>query len=90
MFLKNSRYSGLPTVTDSDAAGRSVTAVKFRRLPVATGEETVMHDHDKLDVMAYQRYRDGTQFWRIADASSELEAGELVAITGRKIPVPER
>lgn len=90
MFLKNSRYYGLATVTTTDARGVEVQAVKLRRLPAASGEDTQVKDHDQLDVMAQQRYREPTQFWRIADANSELEANELVRVTGRRIAVPEK
>lgn len=88
MFLKNSRYFDLPTVTAPDALGREVQAVKLRRLPVTQGEDTEVHDHDQLDVMSHRRYRDGTRYWHIADANSELEANELVRTTGRHINVP--
>lgn len=90
MFLKNSRYYPLATVTTTDARGREVQAVKLRRLPTVGGEDTVVRDHDQLDVMAQQRYNEPTQFWRIADANSELEANELVRTTGRHINVPEK
>lgn len=88
MFLKNSRYDGTPTVTARDAGGRDVQAVGLRRLPVTAGESTQVHDHDQLDVMSQRRYRDGTQFWHIADANSDLEANQLVAVSGRHISVP--
>jgi hypothetical protein len=88
MFLKNSRYYGLPTVTTVDGRGREVQAVELRRLPATSGEVTVVHGHDQLDMMSYLRYRDGTGFWRIADANTELEANELVRVEGRGIDVP--
>jgi len=90
MFLKNSRYYGLPTMTATDAAGRQVTALQPRRLPAQDGEQTVVHAHDQLDVMGWRRYRDGTRFWHIADANSELEANTLVAEPGRRIDVPSK
>lgn len=88
MFLKNSRYDGVPTVTARDANGREVQAVSLRRLPATSGEDTQVHDHDQLDVMSQRRYRDGTRFWHIADANSDLEANNLVAVSGRRIRVP--
>lgn len=88
MFLKNSRYHGLPTVAGIDAMGREVQAVELRRLPGTAGEGTVVHGHDQLDVMSHRRYRDGTRYWHIADANTELEAGELVRSEGRTIDVP--
>lgn len=90
MFLKNSRYNGTPTVTARDANGREVQAVSLRRLPVTSGEKTQVHDHDQLDVMSHRRYKDGTKFWHVADANSDLEANNLVAVSGRYINVPEK
>jgi len=90
MFLKNSRYNGTPTVTTHDASGREVQALTLRKLPATSGERTQIHDHDQLDVMSQRRYRDGTRFWHIADANSDLEANALVAVTGRYINVPEK
>jgi hypothetical protein len=90
MFLKNSRYNGTPTVTTRDANGREVQAVSLRRLPVTSGEKTQVHDHDQLDVMSHRRYQDGTKFWHVADANSDLEANNLVAVSGRYINVPEK
>jgi hypothetical protein len=90
MFLKNSRYFGLATVTAKDVKGRHVTAVKLRRLPVTTAMPTSVQPHDQLDIMADARYRDATRYWHIADANSELEAAELTRTPGRVIKVPER
>ena len=90
MFTKNSRYYALPTVTTTDALGHDVQAVILRRLPATTGEDTEIRDHDQLDVMSHLRYRDGTRYWHIADANSELEANELVHTTGRRINVPAK
>ena len=42
MFLKSSRYYGLPTVTTRDRAGREVAAVKLRPLPATAGEAYVV------------------------------------------------
>jgi hypothetical protein len=89
MFLDNSRYAGLPVTTAPDARGRPATAVKLRRLPPVEGEAVVVHEHDQLDVMSHQRYRDGTRFWHVADANSELQANALVREPGRTIAVPE-
>lgn len=90
MFLKNSRYFDLPTVDAEDATGHAVKAVKLRRLPATPGEATTVHGHDQLDVMSHLRYRDGTRFWHVADANSELEANTLVATAGRRIDVPTK
>jgi hypothetical protein len=88
MFLKNSRYFNTPTTIALDASSREVKVLTLRRLPSTSGESTQVHDHDKLDVMSHRRYADGTKFWYIADANSDLEANNLVAVTGRHINVP--
>ena len=95
MFLNNSRYFGLKTVTTKDAKGRPVTAVALRRLPFAPGTETLVKGNDRLDVMAQRRYSDPTKFWHIADANTELEANDLLEQRphlkeARIISVPEK
>lgn len=90
MFLKNSRYFNTPTSIARDANDREVKVITLRRLPATRGESTQIHDHDQLDVMSHRRYADGTKFWYIADANSDLEANNLVAVSGRHINVPEK
>lgn len=90
MFLKNSRYYQLATVTVRAASGQNVTAVKFRRLPVESGQDAVAQGTDRLDIMASTRYGDAARYWHIADANSELEAEKLVTPVGRIIQVPEK
>jgi hypothetical protein len=88
MFLKNSRYYNTPTVIAKDANNREVKALTIRSLASVTGEPTQIHDHDQLDVMSHRRNHDGSKFWHIADANSDLEANNLVAVSGRVIKVP--
>jgi len=89
MFLKNSRYFGLPTVVARDRGGREVVAVKLRRLPAVAGDARTVQGHDRLDVMSDAGYRDATRYWHIADANTELEAEELTRTAGRIIAVPK-
>ena len=88
MFLPNSRYASLKTIAVKLKDGREVQAVTLRRLPSPTGAPTVVKGTDRLDVMAERQYADGTRYWRIADANTELEANELVREAGRIIEVP--
>ena len=90
MFLRNSRYSGVPTITATGPDGQTVTAVQLRVVPETPGRPTLVRSGDKLDVMSDRYYRDGTRGWHIADANSELEANTLVRRDGRVIAVPER
>jgi nucleoid-associated protein YgaU len=89
MFLKNSRYAGLPVVDATDRHGATLAAVKLRPLPATPGDPVTVQAHDQLDAMSEQRYGDATRYWRIADANSELEAASLLHPTGRPITVPK-
>lgn len=91
MFLKNSRYYGLPTVgAHGPRADGSVSLVKLRPLPDTPGDPTAIRGHDQLDAMSETRYGgDATRYWHVADANSELEAAELTRTTGRVIDVPK-
>lgn len=88
MFLENSRYARLPQVETKTIDGRTVVAVKLRRLPEVEGDPVTVEGASRLDVMAQRNFQDGTMFWHIADANSELEATELVRVVGRIISVP--
>lgn len=77
-FHTNSRYVDQPTVEVETASGRRARALRLRRLPATTGEPVKVKDHDRLDLLAHERLRDGTKFWQIADANTELESTNLV------------
>ncbi len=89
MFLKNSRYYGLPTVIARDRDGDTVTAVKLRRMLAVAGDPFIVQGHDRLDVICDMQYGDPTRYWHIADANTELEANELIRVAGRVIAVPK-
>ena len=93
MFLENSRYKKTSTTTTTvrttSRESREVEALKLRRLPPTAGEPHEVIDHDQLDVMAHGAFGDGTKFWHIADANSELEAGRLLDDAGATIEVPK-
>jgi hypothetical protein len=88
MFLTNSRYAAVATITVRTRDGREVTAVKLRRLPTTPGSSYTVVAVDRLDIVARRRYEDATRFWHVADANTELEARALEA-SGRVIEVPE-
>lgn len=89
MFLENSRYHKQATVEVKTRDGRAVQALKLRKLPPEGGRPHAVQQHDRLDVLAQQNYGDGTKFWHIADANSELEANDLVAEPGATVNLPE-
>ena len=88
MLLDSSRYAKVAVDEVRTRDGRTVVALRLRRLPAVTGEPHVVNDDEQLDVLAHEQYGDGTRFWHIADANTELQARELLVDTGRTIEVP--
>jgi hypothetical protein len=78
MFLPSSRYANIAQCQITRADESTVNAVKLRMLPVVTGDPTTMTADDHLDIIANQEYGDGTMFWHIADANTELYAPNLL------------
>ncbi len=78
MFEANSRYAKLPVVEVETVKGKKVDVVKLRRLPYAPGNLAEVKGTGRLDIMAHRKYKDGTKFWHVADANTELEANDLV------------
>ena len=74
MFLENSRYYNQPTMTWKLKDGREVALLQPRLLPALEAAATPLQANDRLDILALRHYNDGTQFWHIADANTELEA----------------
>ncbi len=79
MFSGKSRYAGIEQTDAETKDGKKVSVVKLRRLPFVAGNLTEVQGHDRLDVLAFKKYQDGTKFWHIADANTELKANDLVA-----------
>jgi hypothetical protein len=91
MFLPSSRYVNEKTVSAKARDGREVEAVTLRRLANPPGPIPYeVRGHDTLDMMADRQYGDGTMFWHIADANTELQANELVRVPGRVVQVPDK
>lgn len=78
MFLPQSRYANVAQCQVTLADGSTATAVKLRALPQVAGDPTTMNANDRLDIIAGQEYGDGTMFWHIADANTELAANRLL------------
>lgn len=90
MFLESSRYYKLKTVDAVTKDGLTHKAVTLRRLPFITGQSAIVKGNDRLDIISNRQYKDPTMFWHIADASTELQANELVKEAGRIIKIPEQ
>jgi len=88
MFLPNSRYSKVATVTTRLATGEEVVALKLRKLAPAAGAARVVQSGDRLDLIAQESAGDATQFWHVADANSALDGRELTATPGDTLALP--
>jgi hypothetical protein len=74
VIAPGSRYSGLPTVVESDARDPARTIVRQapRPLPDVTGTFAhVLTDGQRLDHLATLYYRKPRRWWRICDANPE-------------------
>ena len=89
MFSSNSRYLNTSVVTVDLPDGRVGPALKLRTLPATSGEPHKVVDNDQLDVLAHAITGDGSRFWHIADANTELEAHRLLRETGAGINLPK-
>lgn len=88
MFFKGSRYEKLPTATYTDASGRTIAYVTTRYIPPTTafiGHSVV--DGERLDLIAYQYFRDSERFWRICDANLATWPDDLLVI-GAVLAIP--
>ncbi len=86
-FLPSSRYARAELVTVTMRDGRTITAIKLRRLPAPQAAPHVVDAEARLDTIARDAYGDATRGWHIADANTELEARAL-ATPGRVIRKP--
>jgi hypothetical protein len=91
MFDPNSRYFKSQIVEVETGRGKGKTsAVALRRLPYTEGELTQVSGSDRLDITAHRRYKDGTRYWHIADANTELEANTLVRPRQQENPLSKQ
>ena len=88
MFLPNSRYYKVATMTTTSSTGETVLALKLRRLLQVAGEPVMVQSGDRLDLIAHARSGDATQSWHVADANSALDARTLVDTPGETLDVP--
>lgn len=87
MFEPNSRYAKIPVVEVETATGKKAGAVKLRRMPYTPGNLTEVKGTDRLDIIAHRKAKDGTKFWHVADANTELEANDLVETVRSENPL---
>lgn len=88
MIAKRSRYARTPTVEVPAPDGEKRVLVDLREVPAPPpGGVHVPVPGDRLDGLAERFYRDARRFWRLADASDELDPFEVVH-AGQPLDVP--
>ena len=93
MFLESSRYYKVKTRQIITNDGRSVNSLTLRRIPMITGNETIVKENDKLDIISFRNYGNASMFWYISDANTELYAPNLVKNKTERVKtilVPEK
>ena len=89
MFFKGSRYERLPVLHTTDSRGREVAYKATRLIPRSDFlSGYLVTEGDRIDLIAYDRYRDAERFWRICDANVAMWPEELVRRPGRVIGIP--
>jgi hypothetical protein len=88
VFFKGSRYEKIPTATCVDASGHTIAYVTTRYIaPTVAFIGHSVTDGERLDLIAYQYYRDSERFWRICDGNLAMWPEEILAI-GATIAIP--
>jgi hypothetical protein len=88
MFLENSRYFNQPTMNVKLKDGRTAAALQPRVLPAPAGNATALKRNDRLDIIAFRQYQDGTRFWHIADANTLTDTVRLIESPGGPTDAP--
>jgi nucleoid-associated protein YgaU len=89
MFTPRSRYAAVADATYQGADGRAVTYKTLRITPAANSIQShTVAQGDRLDLIAFQKYGDAEQFWRICDGNDALRPDDLTLQAGARIRLP--
>ena len=89
MFFRGSRYEAIPDAELTTTDGRVIRYKRVRFIPDTRGVlPHLVTQGERLDLIAYQVYRDPEQFWRICDANLALRPADLVTEPGRRLGLP--
>jgi hypothetical protein len=88
MLFKGSRYEKVGTYQVTDESGQTVTALKIRFIPpTPAGYLHTFTADERLDLLAFNFYRNPEKFWLIADANTEMDPDDLLE-PGRQLLIP--
>lgn len=90
-FPPNSRYNGVPVLTNSTPTGRTLPYLARRFVPPIE-RFTILTTHvvvqgDRLDNLAARFLGDPEQYWKVCDANGAVRPDELIETRGRRLRV---
>ena len=88
MVFQGSRYADSEVIDPVAADGQRRRVLDVRRIPAAPAvHEHIVHDGDRLDLLATRFYNDSQKYWLILDANAaELNPFRLLR-AGRRIDI---
>ena len=85
---KSSRYAKTSTVIVTGPDGSQAEMLDIRDIPRPTWVLKITPDEtDRLDLLADRYYRDSLKFWRICDASEQMDPFDVLS-PGQPLPIP--
>ena len=91
MIDRRSRYATTPILAAGDTADGAPGDQGVLDLRVADPPGSVLQivpdASDRVDTLAWRYYRDAARYWRICDASAELDPYDVVS-PGYPLPIP--
>jgi hypothetical protein len=88
VIFKGSRYAKVPMLQRTGPDGRTVSYLAIRFIPpVPAGYRHTFKAHERLDILAYNFYRNPEKFWLIADANTEMDPEDLL-VPGEQLLIP--
>ncbi|HEX3151320.1 MAG TPA: hypothetical protein VHR66_24795 [Gemmataceae bacterium] len=88
MITKGSRYEKTGAVEVTDAVGRKFKTLRIRLIPpTSAGFLHTFKSGERLDILAFNFYRNPEKFWLIADANTEMDPEDLLE-PGRQLRIP--
>jgi len=88
MIFKGSRYEKVNTYQVTGANGQTLTVLAIRFIPpTPAGYLHTLTADDRLDLLAFNFYRNPEKFWLIADANTSMDPDDLLE-PGRQLLIP--